>query len=235
MPSPCAPDALVVESVRFSAGRYRLEGELVYPDAGLPLGAAVFAGPHPLLGGNMHNNVVRGLGDGLVRHGLVTLRFNYRGVGGSEGPAVDPAVYLARFWETSHVPEEGEHRADLVGAVDFLRAVVGREMPLALIGYSFGCSLLPAALPAAGAAALILVAPTVGTHDYRAYDGVTNPKLIIAPEGDFAADAAALSRWFDGLPAPKEIVRPRLDSHFFRGHEHWLLATVGTFLNGEWR
>jgi hypothetical protein len=30
-------------------------------------------------------------------------------------------------------------------------------------------------------------------------------------------------------------VRPRLDSHFFRGHEHWLLATVGTFLNGEWR
>jgi hypothetical protein len=146
MPSPCAPDALVVESVRFSAGRYRLEGELVYPDAGLPLGAAVFAGPHPLLGGNMHNNVVRGLGDGLVRHGLVTLRFNYRGVGGSEGPAVDPAVYLAQFWETSHVPEEGEHRADLAGAVDFLRAVVGREMPLALIGYSFGCSLLPAAL-----------------------------------------------------------------------------------------
>ena len=75
------PDALVVESVRFSAGRYRLEGELAYPEAALPRGALVLAGPHPLLGGNMHNNVVRGLGDGLAQHGLATLRFNYRGVG----------------------------------------------------------------------------------------------------------------------------------------------------------
>jgi hypothetical protein len=41
----------------------------------------VLAGPHPLLGGTLHNNVVRGLGDGPARGGLATLRFNYRGVG----------------------------------------------------------------------------------------------------------------------------------------------------------
>jgi alpha/beta superfamily hydrolase len=81
----------------------------------------------------------------------------------------------------------------------------------------------------------VLIAPTVGTHDYGAFAAVENPKLVIAPEGDFAADAERLARWFDELPAPKELLRPRLDSHFFRGHEHWLLATVGTFLNGEWR
>jgi hypothetical protein len=236
MPTLCAPEALVREAVSFQAGQYRLEGELAYPEAAAPAGAVVLAGPHPLLGGSMDNNVVRALAEGLARRGRATLRFNYRGVGGSEGPAVDPTERVARFWETSHVPDELNHQADLAGAVAFLRCVVGPEMPLALIGYSFGCSLLPAALPAAGvAAALVLVAPTVGTHDYCAYDGVANPKLVIAPEGDFAADAAALSRWFGGLPAPKEIVRPRLDGHFFRGHEHWLLATVGTFLNSEWR
>ncbi len=231
------PDALVVESVRFSSGRYRLEGELVYAETALPLGAVVLAGPHPLLGGDMHNNVVRELGDGLARHGLVTLRFNYQGVGASEGPAVADVVgQLARFWATSRAPDEVCYQADFAGAVAFLRSVVGPGLPLALIGYSFGCTLLAEARGERnGAAPLVLIAPTVGTHDYGAFEGVENPKLVIAPEGDFAADAGRLARWFDGLPAPKELVRPRLDSHFFRGHEHWLVATVGTFLNDEWR
>jgi len=253
MPSLFTPDALIVESVRLPAGRYRLEGELAYSETALPQGAVVLAGPHPLLGGTMHNNVVRGLGDGLSRHGLVTLRFNYRGVGASEGPPVDVAEHLARFWETSHVPDEIAYRDDLVGAIAYLRSVAGPELPLALVGYSFGCTLLPAGLlpssplapvlrgegsgvrGAMATAPLVLIAPTVGTHDYEAFAEITNPKLVIAPEGDFATDAGGLVRWFDGLPQPKELVRPRLDSHFFRGHEHWLLATVGTFLNGEWR
>jgi hypothetical protein len=57
---------------------------------------------------------------------------------------------------------------------------------------------------------------------------------VIAPEGDFAADAARLLRWFDGLPEPKRLIRPRLDSHFFRGYEDWLAATTGAFLDREW-
>ena len=105
MPSPHTPDALVVEAVRFGAGRHRLEGEFVYPENSLPVGAAVIAGPHPLLGGNMHNNVVRCLGDGLSRHGIVTLRFNYRGVGGSDD--------LAAFWHTSRSSVEADYQADL--------------------------------------------------------------------------------------------------------------------------
>jgi alpha/beta superfamily hydrolase len=232
----CPPESLIVESVHFPAGRYRLEGELAYSGEALPKGAAVLAGPHPLLGGNMHNNVVRGLGDGLARHGLVTLRFNYRGVGGSDGPPADPAEHLARFWETSRAPDEIEYRSDLAGAVAFLRSVVGRELPLTLIGYSFGCTLLPWAVADAGAAAaLVLVAPTVGTHDYGTFAAVESPRLVIAPQGDFAADAGQLARWFAALPAPKRLLRPRLDSHFFRGHEDWLVAAVATFLDGEGR
>jgi len=236
MPSLCSADNVVVESVRFAAGGYRLEGELCYPESGPPAAAAVLAGPHPLLGGTMHNNVIRTLGDGLARHGLVTLRFNYRSFGGSEGPAVDVVERLAWFWATSRAPDEDAHQADLIGAIAYLRGIVGPELPLALIGYSYGCSLLSGAGSAAGAAApLVLIAPTVGTHNYEPFAASDNPKIVIAPEGDFAADAERLADWFARLPGPKELVQPRLDSHFFRGHEHWLLATVGTFLNGEWR
>ena len=176
------------------------------------------------------------LGDGLARHNVVTLRFNYRGVGGSEGPAGDAVERLAWFWATSRAPDEEAHQTDLIGAIAYLRSIVGPELPLALVGYSFGCTLLSGAVPAAGAGApLVLIAPTVGTHNYDPLAVIENPKLVIAPEGDFATDASRLTKWFERLPEPKELVRPRLDSHFFRGHESWLLATVGTFLNGEWR
>jgi alpha/beta superfamily hydrolase len=231
MPSRCPPDAPVVESVRFPSGPYRLEGELAYGEAGAPGGAVLIAGPHPLLGGHMGNNVVRGLADGLARRGFVTLRFNYRGVGGSEGPPVDTAAHLARFWETSRVPDESHHRDDLASALDYLRSAAGDGLPLALAGYSYGCSLL---LLVPGSVPLVLIAPTVGTHDYEGFDTLPNPKLVIAPQGDFAADARRLLGWFDGLREPKRLERPRLDSHFFRGHEDWLTATVADFLDGQW-
>jgi len=69
-------------------------------------GAVVIAGPHPLLGGNMRNNVVRCLGDGLAEMGFLTLRFDYRGVGRSRGPQGDVTRHLAEFWKTSHAPGE---------------------------------------------------------------------------------------------------------------------------------
>src|SRR5579875_3503907 len=135
------PDAnsIVVEGVQFPAGPYLLEGELAYSeDAESPCGGAVLACSHPLLGGTMHNNVISGLGDGLAEHGWATLRFNYRGVGRSQGPAVDVARRLAEFWETSHVAGEMDLRRDVQGAARFLRPIVGPIKPLVLIGYSFG-------------------------------------------------------------------------------------------------
>src|SRR5207302_716782 len=142
--------------VRFPAGPFTLEGELAYPVTEAPAGAVVLAGPHPLLGGTMHNNVVRRLGDGLAGQGLVTLRFDYHGHG-------DLARQMAEFWLHSTVKGEERHEDDLLGAVAFLRSVVP-EAPLALAGYSFGCTLLPAAARAHPVSALVLVAPTVGKH-----------------------------------------------------------------------
>ncbi len=233
MPALVQDDGPVNETVRFPAGRHFLEGTLAYPEETTPVGAVVLAGPHPLLGGDMDNNVVRGLAGGLASRRVVTLRFNYRGVGGSEGPPIDAAAHLARFWETSHVPDEKEFSSDLTDAFDFLQAAAGRLLPTALLGYSFGCSMLPHAGAASGAP-LVLVAPTVGVHDYRAYDDVKNPLMVVASDDDFAADASRLREWFDRLSAPKRLIQTRRDDHFFRGHEDWLSGTVFAFLQEQW-
>jgi alpha/beta superfamily hydrolase len=225
-------EGLTVEAVRFPSRPYWLEGELAYPEDEVPAGAAVVAGPHPLLGGDMGNNVVRGLTEGLAARGVVALRFNYRGVGRSEGPAVDAAAHRARLWATSHVDDERDFGFDLAAARNFLCSVAP-ESPTAVMGYSFGCSLPPHA--SGPAEPLVLVAPTVGVHDYNAYDGLINPLLVIASENDFAAAADRLRGWFNRLRAPKRLLQPRLDDHFFRGHEDWLAETTFAFLQEHWR
>ncbi len=225
---------IAVEDVDFLAGGHRLQGELAYPERGDLEGAAVLAGPHPFLGGDLHNNVVRGLGDGLAQRRAATLRFNYRGVDRSQGPPVDLVRHLAQFWETSHVPEEMDLWHDVQGAVDFLRAVVGIRVPLALIGYSFGCALLPHIQPGPDAVR-VLIAPTPGKHDYTPYLALKEPVLVIASEDDFATDAGQLRDWFQRLPEPKHLILRQLDNHFFRGQEAWLAEVVFEFLASYWR
>jgi alpha/beta superfamily hydrolase len=223
--------SIVVEWVQFSAGPHLLEGELAYgEEAEGRLGGAVLAGSHPLLGGTMHNNVVRGLGDGLAEGGLTTLRFNYRGVGHSEGPPVDVAQHMTEFWETSHVAGEMDLWCDVQGAVDFLRPVVGPTRPLVLIGYSFGCALLPFVPLPKPPAALVLVAPPLGKHDYQEFTKVKCPILVIVSEDDFTVEPARLRAWFDQLPAGAQLIQGPRDNHFFRGHEPWLVETVSAFL-----
>jgi alpha/beta superfamily hydrolase len=223
--------SIFVEGIRFPAAPYLLEGEIAYDEGACsPIGGAVLAGSHPLLGGNMHNNVVRGLGDGLAARGLATLRFNYRGVGRSQGPPVDVARHMAEFWETSHVAGERDLWHDVQGAADFLYPIVGRGNPLVLIGYSFGCSLLSSVRLPEPVAAMVLIAPPLAKHDYSRFAEAKCPLLVIVSEDDFTGEPEKLREWFDQLPPEKELIQAHLDNHFFRGHESWLVENVFAFL-----
>lgn len=81
-------------------------------------GTAVIAHPHPLYGGTMDNKVVQTLARAFVQCGWSALRFNFRGVGASEG----------RY-------DEGQGETD-----DMLRLIESQvgSSPLALAGFSFG-------------------------------------------------------------------------------------------------
>lgn len=231
MPLLANSDRLIVtENVQFRVGPHLLHGAMAYPEAGCTLGAVVLAGPHPLLGGNMRNNVVRCLGDGLAQRGLLTSRFDYRGVGRSQGPTVDVARHLAEFWRTSHALGEMDFWQDVQGAVEFVEQVAP-GLPVTLVGYSFGCALLPYVRPRT-LTALVLVAPTVAKHDYDSFHSATSPLLLVASEDDFATDAQRLEDWFDTLAMPRRLVRQRCDNHFFRGHEeaaHYTRPGAATF------
>lgn len=236
MPFPCEPTSpTVAEDVLISGGPYSLQGRLAYLEVGEVRGVAVIAGPHPLLGGDLDNNVVRGVADGLAERGLATLRFNYRGVGRSEGPPRDVTRHLAQFWQTSHVADEMDLGRDVEAAVAWARRTVGPDVPLALIGYSFGCALLAHLRPDAPGLLRILIAPTVGKHDYDAFLSMQDPLLVIGSEDDFATDADRLRVWFDRLRAPAQLILRHLDNHFFRGHERWLAETLWDFLDSQWR
>lgn len=208
---------------------------MAYPATGRHVGAAIIAGPHPLLGGHMHNNVVRSVGDGLAERGVLTVRFNYRGVGGSDGPTRNVAAHLGQFLATSHVPDEQDLWQDVQAAALFARAAAGSHVPLALIGYSFGCSLLARIDHERSAAALVLIAPTVSKHDHASYLDDTRRKLVIASEDDFATSSADLRQWFARLKAPKQLILQRFDNHFFRGHEVWLVSAIANYLENQWR
>jgi len=82
---------------------------------------ALVAHPHPRYGGTLHNPVIFHTDRALHRLGLTTLRFNFRGVGTSDG-------------EHDQGPGEVE---DLAAAAAWLRGLAPR-LPLLLVGYSFG-------------------------------------------------------------------------------------------------
>src|SRR6187402_2768264 len=86
--------------------------------AGAVRGVALVAHPHPLFGGTMDNKVVQTLARAFVQCGWTAVRFNFRGVGASEG-----------------VHDEGRGEAEDLAAVV---ARVAPEGPIALAGFSFG-------------------------------------------------------------------------------------------------
>jgi alpha/beta superfamily hydrolase len=105
------------EKIIINSGKIRLEGliKLLPGDRG-----AVVTHPHPLYGGDMHNNVVEAVCKAYRENGYSTLRFNFRGVGQSEGGY-----------------EEGiGEQDDVEAALDYLSDSGKEEIDLA--GYSFG-------------------------------------------------------------------------------------------------
>src|ERR1700753_2890717 len=107
-----------MEYLRGAAGRIEALLNLGHPDARF---AALVCHPHPLFGGTMHNKVVYRIARGMRRSGAVVLRFNFRGVGASEG---------------AHAGGAGEIE-DAGAALAFLRARYP-GLPYSLAGFSFG-------------------------------------------------------------------------------------------------
>jgi alpha/beta superfamily hydrolase len=178
-----------------------IECAVDHPPAGTAVrGTAVLCHPHPLHGGTMDNKVVMTLARTFVQLGWRSVRFNFRGVGGSAG-----------HWDQGH------------GEVDDALAVVAATRaagsPLVLGGFSFGgyvATQAAARLAAAGdgerAARLVLVAPAAGNFTLAP---VPTDTLVVHGEVDDVVPLAAVLAWARPLSLPITLVPGA--GHFFHG------------------
>jgi alpha/beta superfamily hydrolase len=193
------------------AGKLELAIDLAEPTESRA-GTAVVCHPHPLQGGTMHNKVVTMVERALRESGLDTVRFNFRGVGASEG------VY-----------DEGRGEGDdLAAIVDWVR----RERPddaIWLAGFSFGSFVAIANAARLEAAALVSIAPPAGRWDFDGIQVPTCPWLIVQGEEDEVVDPATVFAWIDSLPVKPIVVRMAETSHFFHRR---LMDLRGAVKNG---
>ena len=174
--------------------------------AGTPRGVAVVCHPHPQHGGTLDNKVAQTLARAFVQLGWRSVRFNFRGVGASQGA-----------WD------EG------VGEVDDLLAVIEAHRdpatPFMLAGFSFGAyvaSQAAAGLPdVAKPQRLVLVGPSTERQQMAAVPANT---LVIHGESDDVVPLAATLAWARPQNLPV-IVFPGV-GHFFHGQLALLKSVI---------
>ena len=172
-----------------------------------PHAAVVFAHPHPQFGGTMHTKAVYQGSKGLARIGCAVLRFNFRGVGRSEG---------------TFGLGDGE-KEDFRAALDYM-AARNRGVRLWAAGFSFG-SWVALEVGAADdrVSALIGIAPPVATSvsgmDYTFPHTLasTKPKFFVQGESDEVCPIQAMWAFYGQLDEPKELVVVDAADHLFEG------------------
>jgi alpha/beta superfamily hydrolase len=173
--------------------------------AGELRGVAVVCHPHPLHGGTLDNKVAQTLARAFVQIGCRAVRFNFRGVGASQGA-----------W--------GEGRGEVDDALAVIAARRDPALPLLLAGFSFGgyvASEAAARLPEGEKPQrLVLVAPSTQKQQVAAVPADT---VVIHGEADEVVPLAATLDWARPLALPV-IVFPGV-GHFFHG-QLALLKTV---------
>ena len=183
--------------ITFHADDLKLDGQIN------PLSrtcAVVITHPHPLYGGELSNPVVKSIALTYARRGITTLRFNFRGVGKSEG-AIDKG--------------NGERR-DILAAINLLKASGITEIHLA--GYSFGAwvNARTGPLPPE-VSTLIMVAPPVAFLDYKDVPAQPLLQAVFTGSNDELAPPGLIRRylpaWNPG--AHLEIIDDA--DHFFYG------------------
>jgi alpha/beta superfamily hydrolase len=182
------------------------------PEGVVPRGTAVIAHPHPLFGGTMDNKVVQTIARAFVQSGWRAVRFNFRGVGSSEG------AY-----------DEGR------GELQDLLALVAHSAPegvLALAGFSFGAfvtSHAVAALAARDVSAVVLVGTAASRFTVAPIDPELHDRtLVLHGEADDTVPLPDAMAWARPQSLPITVVPG--GGHFFHGQLPLLRSLVARHL-----
>lgn len=199
------------EKITVESGPYRLEG---YWQAGTAGKAVVITHPHPLYGGTMSNPVVETIQSACQQYGYATLRFNFRGVGNSQG----------------HFDNGVGEKDDVRAAIAYVKGMNVAAVDLA--GYSFGAWVnagVAAAQPAA-IHSMLMVSPPVGFVAFENVNALKCLKLVVTGSRDDIAPAEHIR---DLLPLWNPEARFEIIDgcdHFYFGHLQELKSILNRYL-----
>ena len=203
-------------AISFKSKGLTLEGVVALPDGDAgSLPGVVICHPHPLRGGNMDNNVVLSVASALVQAGFATLRFNFRGVGNSEG---------------EHT--EGKMEAqDALSALEVFKGwpgVDGKRVGVA--GYSFGSRVV---LETPGihkkSKAIALISPPLQAVESTPLRKDKRNVLIIAGDQDGLVQSEGLEPALDGFANRPELHLVAGADHSWGGFEDQLAPKICRF------
>jgi len=207
-------------AISFRSEKLNLEGVVGWPDepsGGAPV--AVVCPPHPTLSGDMDNPLVIAICQALDSLGVATVRFNFRGVGQSEG-------------EFSNGKQEGH---DIEAALKLAKRWPGCDgKRVGLAGHSFAAAVILRGLGRVKSArAVALVSPPVAAAT-QSLDKLARERrlLVLAGDADRIAPSERLATLVEtsGGRAQMEVVAGA--THHWRGQEADAAERVARFLAG---
>jgi alpha/beta superfamily hydrolase len=161
-------------------------------------GVAIISHPNPQQGGTMFNKVVTTLDRALSESGLFTVRYNFRGIGQTEG-----------------VHDDGNGEADDLVAIAEWALAQKPGAALWLAGFSFGSYVTLRAAPRLAPSQVILVAPPVGRWEFTGIEWPKCPVLIVQGEDDDVVEPAGVFAWAEAQDPAPTLVRMPDTGHFF--------------------
>jgi hypothetical protein len=186
-----------------------LEALLEVPEGHDGNATAVVCHPHPLFGGTLQNKVVHMAARALQERGVATLRFNFRGVGASEG-----------------VFDEGRGETD--DAIAVLDALVSRfpgSEPF-LVGFSFGAFVAYQVSTRRPVRGLITIAPPVRRFNFSEHPVPSAPWTVVQGDQDELVEYEAVVDWTNAIRPTPTLLTVSGAEHFFHGKLAELKAAV---------
>jgi len=198
-----------------------LEGELWYTEDEPGKVGVLLCPPHPLLAGNMENNVVQAVAAHCAGLGLPVLLFNYRAVGKSFKP--EPDLPIFEYWH--RLDQEGTFTSVINDSQAVLAFCHRYFQRVHLIGYSFG-AFIALNLADESTISYTAIAPPLAERDFTPLAALSLPCLMISAAEDLLLGDGT------GLELPSILQRLVLQetNHFFLGREDEVGKIVGNFI-----
>jgi uncharacterized protein len=216
---------------------------------------AVICHPHPLFSGTMHNKVIYTLARCFNSMGLATVRFNFRGVGLSQGEYAngigesDDLLAILRWLKESCSDVYSQQLGFCQGAAKTKQPECikihedcsfpgntdknssAKSTAIWLAGFSFGAYVAARVAKIWPVKQLICVAPPIENFPFKELPPFPCPWILVQGDADEVVSPAAVFSWLNSLEHPPEVIKIHGASHFFHGKLIELRDCLITTLN----